>query len=64
MNDHESSGAATTDWIPRLTRLADDVDVGLPPRATSDAIRAIVTDLVQAQHRAAVLANVCGGTRF
>lgn len=50
-----------TDWLARLYRLADEVDLGLPPRTTATAIRAVVNDMYSARHRASVLANIAGG---
>jgi len=47
-----------TGWLARLDRLADDVDLGLPPRATANAIRAIVADMYPTHQRATASASI------
>lgn len=50
-----------TDWLARLYRIADDVDLGLPSHATANAIRDVIADIYSARHRATALADIAGG---
>lgn len=52
-----------TEWLARLNRLADDVDIGsLTPRATATEIRSIVQDVSESRQRAATLTHIAGAT--
>jgi hypothetical protein len=62
LND-DATGTPEARWLPRLHRLADDVELGLSTRATANAIRDVAADMLEEQHRASVLSNICGAER-